>query len=536
MACAATHGNGKRVAGVSLELRSYQRDAITAIHDAAWRGRRRVLVELPTGTGKTIVFATLITERGGRALVLVHRDELVRQAVEKMALVAPTAHVGVVKAERDEVEAAVVVASVQTLSREARLARLGRDFQTVIIDEAHHVVADSYVRILAHLGVGQPDGPLGVGVTATPQRADGQRLDDWEIVYRRELLEMIRHGYLANIRAVQVQLAADFNALHVRAGDFVEREVEELLLSADAPRHAAMAYQEHAAGRKALVFTPTVMLAHEMAKAFESTGVRAEAIDGETPLGVRRETLRRFHRGETRVVANCGVLTEGFDEESVDCIVVARPTRSKPLYIQILGRGTRLYPGKPDCLVIDLVGATRRHDLMTLDAAVGLAPKRARVLAERGLLVAAAEEQEEQTRVEQHGRLVAETVELFRQRPLHWVPARSGGFALTTGSGVLLLEQAPNAAWRVVLCERDAGRVLADGLPLDYAQGVAEDHARKVGATTLADPNARWRHAPPTDRQLRALRRLRVRPRPGLTRGEASDLLTARSAAVGMRG
>src|SRR5262249_28155076 len=164
---------------------------------------------------------------------------------------------GIVKAERDGVTAPVVVASVQTLARPARLARLTADFVTVVIDEAHHATAATYSRVLAHV---ETSRPLLLGVTATAGRADGAALGDVfaEVVYEAKLLDMIRRGYLAELRAIQVKLAADFDVLHTRAGDFIESESEALLLAADAPNVVAHAYQQHAAGRKALVFTPTV--------------------------------------------------------------------------------------------------------------------------------------------------------------------------------------------------------------------------------------------------------------------------------------
>ena len=143
---------------------------------------------------------------------------------------------------------------------------------------------------------------------------------------------MIEQGYLANLRALQIRLAADFNHLHTRAGDFIESEAEELLLAADAPQHAVRAYQQHAAGRKTLVFTSGVDLAHAMAAAFTDAGIAAAAVDGAMPLDARRDVLARFERGDLDVLCNCAVLTEGYDQPAIDCIIIARPTKSRPLY------------------------------------------------------------------------------------------------------------------------------------------------------------------------------------------------------------
>ena len=240
--------------------RPYQREAVEAILTAHAQGTQRMLLSLPTGTGKTIVFALLLQQRGGRSLVLAHRDELIAQAMEKLHLVAPAMPLGVVKAERDETDVPTVVASVQTLARPARLQRLQAAFDTLVIDEAHHTPAESYKRILTHCGAFQAQGPLVVGVTATPERHDKQALGEVfeQIVYQKSLLEMMQAGYLCDLRAIQVLLHADFDALHTRHGDFVEGELEEALLHANAPQHVLEAFQQHAADRKALCFTPCV--------------------------------------------------------------------------------------------------------------------------------------------------------------------------------------------------------------------------------------------------------------------------------------
>ena len=350
-----------------LTPRPYQYEAVAALLAATARGVQRPLLVLPTGTGKTIVFALLVQRRGGRSLILAHRDELIQQAVDKLRLVDPTLPLGVVQATRDEHTAPTVVASVQTLSRRTRLARLVPDFQTIVIDEAHHAPAPTYRRILDYCRAWHPDGPLVVGVTATPERGDRHSLRQVfdRIVYQKTLLEMMQAGYLVDLRALQVLLQADFDALRTQHGDFVEAELETLLLAANAPAQVLAAFQAHAADRKALLFTPTVALAYAMADTFRTAGIAAEALDGTTPLATRRAILQRLHTGATRVVANCAVLTEGFDEPSVDCIIVARPTQSALLYQQMLGRGTRTYPGKTDCLVLDVVGVSTRHTLHT---------------------------------------------------------------------------------------------------------------------------------------------------------------------------
>ena len=206
-----------------LALRPYQEEALAAIRDAATAGVTRPLIALPTGTGKTVIFSHLARQRGGRTLILAHRDELIRQAADKIRMVDPTALVGIVKADEDEHQRAIVVASVQTLARPRRLPRLCASYDTIVVDEAHHAAAQSYRDILEHFGAFAPGGPLTVGFTATPERGDGVGLDGVfsRIVYERSILDMMAEGYLCDLRAIRVRVDANLGGLHSRAGDFL---------------------------------------------------------------------------------------------------------------------------------------------------------------------------------------------------------------------------------------------------------------------------------------------------------------------------
>lgn len=514
-----------------LTPRPYQQEAVAALHAAATRGVQRPLVVLPTGTGKTLVFALLVQQRPGRALILAHRDELIHQAVDKLQLVAPDLAIGVVQGEEDAYDAPIVVASVQTLSRRERLARLVPDFQTIVIDEAHHAPAPSYQRILTHCRAAQADGPLVVGVTATPERGDQQSLRPVfdEIVYQKSLVEMIQSGYLADLRALQVLLQADFDALHTRRGDFVAAELDAMLFAANAPAQVLAAFQAHAPTRKALLFTPTVATAYAMAATFAAAGIAAEALDGTTPLEARRALLQRFHAGDTQVVANCAVLTEGFDEPSLDCVIVARPTQSRLLYQQMLGRGTRPYPGKSDCLILDVVGVSTRH---TLHTAARLLRCPAGALARQTITAILAErDRQEQARLAAlRGRLRSTSVDLLRRKVLRWVQTRQGAWVLSLGSQHGMLRLRPDGAdtWQVVQLRRDAAPVLlGEVLPLAYAQGLAEDFARQQGVVHMVDVEAPWRRQPASDKQTALMQKLGLTVQAGMTKGEAADLLSA---------
>jgi ATP-dependent helicase IRC3 len=522
----------------AVTLRDYQLEALAAIEEARQRGSNRQLWALPTGTGKTIVFAELIRRRQGRALVLVHRDELVRQAVAKLnAYGEQIKSVGVVKAEQNEIDSQVVVASVQTLCRPARLAQLAQEFMTVVVDEAHHATTTSYQTILEHVQSGSPDREsLLLGVTATPFRGDGVGLADVfdKIVYERSILDMIERGYLCELRAIEVRMRADYSQLKVGRGEsgVHDDEAGELLLAADAPHDVVTAYREHAIDRRALVFTPTVAVAEALVSTFNEAGIHAALVFDGTPIERRRDILRRFRSGEIRVVANCAVLTEGFDEPLVECVILARPIRSKLLYTQIIGRGTRRHPHKTDCLILDMVGAVRRNDLLTASALFGAtSPEAVTALATKGVVAATLEQQEADALA---GRLEAEQVELFRQqaaafanRQMRWVTVDRNHYAMTLDKNrrIHLLAQRslvlnsqngldPVERWDVLVTtaapkfdrhrsylKRPAGRqVVASGLALGYAQGFAEDYVRKHGTPAFSQADAAWIDKPASDK------------------------------------
>ena len=538
---------------VTLTLRPYQREAIAAVESAMARGVQRPLLVLPTGCGKTLVFASLIAKRGGSALVLAHRDELLRQAAEKIAIADPTLALGVgfVAAQRDDVHAPVVVGSVQTLARAGRLARLPRRFDTVVVDEGHHVAARSYRRILEHLS----PTPLILGVTATPARADGQQLADvWqEIVYQRGIAEMIRAGYLADIRGVRVGLEqVKLDEVEQSGGDFDADALGKVLERASAPLHVLAAYREHATGRKAIIFVPTVALAHRMAAVFREAGIRAEALDGKTPWGERRAILARLHAGETRVVANVAVLGEGVDVPSVDAVILATPTRSQVKYTQCLGRGLRTFPGKEDCLVIDVVGASERLDLQTLPRLFNLrqvpapevtvtealeraALEKAEIDRRRALERQKADKRAAAGETTPDGELRSRPVSMLAARRrtarrLRWLRHRECWLVSLGAMGTLALVP-DGSRWRVLRLQGSKHDQLASGVDLGYAHGIAEDYVRAAGAQALAAPYARWRAKPMNVAQANLLRRLGITAPEGATKGEASDLITIARAA-----
>ena len=326
----------------------------------SWEQYDRTLLVIPTAGGKTIVFAEIAQKRleVGRVLLLAHTEELIDQARDKMRR-ANGLESDLEKAEnRASLESPLVVSSMQTLSRQARLERFAPDhFQTIILDEAHHCLSPSYRRIIEYFG----NAKL-LGVTATPDRGDKKSLAAvfQDIAHEVSLVELIRSKYLAPITVQTVPVRIDISHVAVRAGDFSEEELAEAL--DPVLEQVAGGLAQYARDRKILVFVPLIRTAERFAEILRANGFAAEFVSGKCPD--RAEKLERFSRGQTRVMANAQLLTEGYDEPSIDCVVVLRPTRSRPAFSQMVGRGTRIHPGKKDLLLLDFLWHTSRHSLI----------------------------------------------------------------------------------------------------------------------------------------------------------------------------
>lgn len=359
-------------------LRPYQQAAIDAVVAARKRGVRRMVVCLPTGAGKTVIFARIAALAHRPVLVLAHREELLQQACDKIAralgpdggLVA--VEQGALRAPR---EARVVVASLRSL-HENRLEHVlqGRDFGLIVYDECHHATADDNQRVLRRLGAFDPQwtGTL-LGFTATTARGDGQGLDAVfeDIVYTRTLPEMVNDGYLVPLRGYRVATAADLRGLSGEGQDFAVEPLAEAIDVEERNALVARSIQELARDRRTIAFCVTVAHARNLCRSLNALGVPAGLVHGEMRSTDRAKALAEFRSGRVHVITNVGVLTEGFDDPGVSCIAMARPTRSEGLYAQCVGRGTRLAPDKQDCLVLDFVDLSALS-LCTLPSLYGL--------------------------------------------------------------------------------------------------------------------------------------------------------------------
>ncbi|EJW19177.1 DEAD/DEAH box helicase family protein [Paenibacillus alvei] len=431
--------------------------------------------------GKTIVFSKVIEDRvrlGERVLVLAHRSELLDQASDKLEK-STGLKTATEKAEQTSIGSwyRVVVGSVQTMMREKRLQQFNKDFfDTIIIDEAHHCISDSYQRVLQYF-----EGANVLGVTATPDRGDMRNLGAYfeSLAYEYTLPKAIKEGYLSPIKAMTIPLKLDLSAVGQQAGDFKSSDLGTAL----DPYLDSIAAEmwKVAKDRKIVVFLPLVKTSQKFTRILNEIGFKAAEVNGESQD--RAEVLADFDSGKYNVLCNSMLLTEGWDCPSVDCVVVLRPTKVRSLYSQMIGRGTRLFPSKTELLLLDFLWHTERHELC----------HPAHLIAENEEIAKAMTKQIEEAGIP----LDLETVE--KQAAEDVIAQREEALAKQ-------LEEMKRRK-----------RKLVD--PLQFEMSIqAEDLASYV-------PSFGWEMAPPSDAQIKTLEKLGIMPDDIHNAGKATKLL-----------
>lgn len=367
------------MSGSTVKLRPYQEQAISAVRDEWAAGRKATLVVAATGTGKTTLFGEIARrclEAGNRVLVIAHRAELIEQAASRLCSMCGV-DVGIEKAERRYGGEPLCVASVQSLQGDRLASFPFEDFAAMVIDEAHHAVSDTYRRIIdAH------DGYL-LGVTATADRADKRGLAEVfdSIAFEYPIAQAISEGYLCPVRAKCLPLKIDLEGVKVSHGDYQANDLGNALDPYIPELAEAMARE--CRGRKTVCFLPLVSTAQKMADALDDAGLRAVCASGYDAPDVRKEKLGAFERGDYDVLCNALLVTEGYDCPAIDCVVMLRPTKSRPMYVQAVGRGTRLSPGKDHLLLLDFLWMTDKHDLARPASLLGKSQRVEQIMAEK---------------------------------------------------------------------------------------------------------------------------------------------------------
>ena len=464
-------------------LRPYQQEAVKAIHKEWDDGRKNVLLVLPTGTGKTVCFSQVVKDQicdGSRALIIAHRGELLEQAADKLKR-NNGVDSALEKAESSSLNSIfpVTVASVQSLSQVSRLNKFPKDyFKTIVIDEAHHAMSDSYQRVLQHF-----DSAKVLGVTATPDRADQRNLGQFFEckAYEYTMRQAIKDGYLSPIKAQMIPLELNISNVGLSNGDYAVGEIGDAL--EPYLNQIVLEMLNYCKGRKTVVFLPLVKTSQKFCELLNLHGLRAAEVNGKS--NDRKEILEDFEKGEYDVLCNSMLLTEGWDCPAVDCVIVLRPTRVRSLYQQMVGRGMRLSPetGKKELLLLDFLWMTERHDLCKPSALI-------------------AKDEEVAARIDKKMQDKESGIDLIEAE---------------TESESEIVKEREEALARELEAMRKKKQKLVD--PIQYAFSIAADD--------LADyePTFTWEMAPASDKQLEYLEKHGIYPESVTCAGMASLLI-----------
>jgi superfamily II DNA or RNA helicase len=539
---------------MKFDLREYQLDCLKAIKTSISSGIFRILIAMATGLGKTVCFAHIpeYLDIKGRWLILAHREELLEQAAEKLRIINRKLHVAIEQAGRRAGDADIVVASVPTLQRKRLLSLNPDEFAGVICDESHHAIASTYTNIFNHFGL-LDDGnskPL-LGFTATPKRGDGLGLHKifQDIAYEYDIKRGIEEKYLSQLAGYRIKTTSSLDNINTRHGEFVQSQLENEINTKFRNQLIVEKYLGLAKERKALAFCAGVEHAHALSDEFISANVQSAAIDGKTPKKIRADILHRFSSGELRVVTNCGVLTEGFDDPGVSAIIMARPTKSTLLYTQIIGRGTRIADLKDDCLILDFADNSSRHSVCNLATLFGL-PEKTNLNGRNVVKVREEydiEQKEKRNKIELYDKNRKLGITLSKIDFFSNLDRENKANKISNFSWVLL----PDSRYRLNLLNSQneyieiqkneelkiwesrfhrngkvAGSRCADTLndAIKYSDRFVEKNYNHLKKFILK--SAPWKDKPASEKQIKLLKELKIKiPKDGISRGKASEII-----------
>lgn len=513
------------MSSLPITLRPYQQEALDAVQRDIARGHRRLLLQLATGAGKTILFASAIRLWQQPTLILVHRQELLDQAVDKLKMVWPDVSVGIVKGSRSEWDHLVIASTVQTLQHRDIPTR----FTRVIIDEAHHAVSQQWQNVLERLGFMRPDADqLVLGVTATTQRLDGIGLHALfdRLSYRVTLADLVHQGYLVNLRGLRVKTGVQLDGIKVHHGDYDDAQLSLAVDTDDRNNLIAQAYRKYALGRPTIGFSVNIAHAQHLADTFNRAGIVSDWVAGSLSMRERQKRLHNFHTKKTQVLWNSQVLTEGYDEPHISCVILARPTQSPTLYAQMVGRGTRLAPQKTDCLILDVADIATKYPLQDLGVLLGEEHQEHEPTGKESVLTREPKDEIDPAPVS--GELRVERLDLFTQSIFRW-QAFGDTWILPCAPGQrLYLIPQKEVFYQVVMREGTQTLTIHEAVPLDYAMGIAEDWVR-AHPSPLARKDAAWLREPATAKQRERALQLNITLSSSATKEEASNAISLAS-------
>ena len=346
-----------------MKLRDYQQDLLAQVFEA-FNQHRRVMLQLPTGAGKTVLFSAIANELislGYKVLVLAHRTELILQAADKLATVTGSP-IGIIKAGiKPNYQAPIQVASVQSLKR--RLHHLNpEEFGLVVIDEAHHSTAATYRHALDRF-----NAAYQLGCTATPIRTDGTGFNDLfdTLICGPTIKDLIAGNYLSKFKLYASANPMATKGARTKQGDFVSKDIAKLNPVVELAGDLIQSYRQYANGKSCLVFCVNVAHSKAIAQRYCDAGISAAHLDGTTPKEERAEILAKFRQGQIKVITNCALFTEGLDVPSLEVVQIAKPTQSLSLWLQINGRVLRIFEGKEHAIILDHTNGHAIHGLPT---------------------------------------------------------------------------------------------------------------------------------------------------------------------------
>jgi len=333
-----------------MNLYPHQKECLECLKNSEQKAK---LVVLPTGSGKTRIFLSYLANKKKRALVIAHTIELIQQTKESLEKNFPETTCKIISSDELPSSEIISISTVQCISLMLRKGILDLSrFDILVIDEAHRTMAESYLRIINEM----PENAEILGFTATPVRMDRKDLSIifGKPVYSKTIHDMIQKGILCDVRLFRIQTGVSLETINSHNGDFKTKELAAVINTQERNQLAVKTYLELLKDKKTIIFCCDVVHVLSLKKEFEKKGIPVGYVVGCMSEKKRKETLVRFKTGEIKVIINCQLLTEGFDEPSTEALLIARPTQSVSLYTQIIGRGLRTFPGKTDCMIADL--------------------------------------------------------------------------------------------------------------------------------------------------------------------------------------